>query len=129
MICSYHPFTGFVYTRMFSKALRALATLRAFKEEEAALEALLAQRLWRRGKRAKWYDRLALLRNRYLCVVEGPDGRNMKDKEVLRQAMQGVREALEDEDTSLSKWFVPWSKFFVSNFAISLATEPCSTAP
>ncbi|RDB22242.1 Fanconi-associated nuclease 1 [Hypsizygus marmoreus] len=87
---------GFVYTRIFSKAMRALATLKCYKEEAIVLQALLTQRHWRRGKRAKWYERLAIIQMQYLGKED--DG---VVEDVLRQAMEGVLEALKDEDTGL----------------------------
>lgn len=95
----------------------ALHTLKAYEEEATALEALLGQRRWRRGKRAKWYEKRALLQTRYLCYVEGPDGAE-RDFGVLHQAMEGVKEALRDEDTGLSQWLV-----FFSNSCSSLSYQ------
>jgi Fanconi-associated nuclease 1 len=74
----------------------ALRTLKDYKGEYEALEALLRQRYWRRRKRGTWYERRAILQTRYLCVVDG-----VKDERVLFQAMDGVREALKDEDTGI----------------------------
>ncbi|GLB34607.1 putative VRR_NUC [Lyophyllum shimeji] len=91
---------GFVYTRMLSKVMRALATLRLYREEAAVLEALLDQPFWRRGKRAKWYERRAILQTRYLCKDEDPEVKK-KDIAVLRQALEGVHAALKDGDTGL----------------------------
>ncbi|KAF5386729.1 hypothetical protein D9615_001528 [Tricholomella constricta] len=94
---------GFVYTRIFSKAMRALATLKFHHEEAAALDALLDQQFWRRGKRAKWYERRALLQMKYLCIHKHPgEGEKQKtDLTVIRQAMEGVHQALKDQDTGI----------------------------
>lgn len=81
-----------------------MATLQAYEAEAEVLEALLGQKRWRRGKRARWYERRAVLQTRYLCYAEGPGGKE-KDLSVLQQAMEGVREALQDEDTGLSEQF------------------------
>lgn len=86
-----------MYTRIFGKVTQALATLKDFATEAMVLEALLGQRLWRRGKRGRWYDRRALLYTKYLCVLD--DG--SKDECALRRAMEGVQEALKDEDTGI----------------------------
>ncbi|KAF8077614.1 VRR-NUC domain-containing protein [Lyophyllum atratum] len=91
---------GFVYTRLFSKVMRALATLQLHEEEAAVLEALLDQRFWRRGKRAKWYERRAILQMTYLCKYEDEEV-TKTDMTVLRRAVEGVHEALKDEDTGL----------------------------
>ncbi|KAG5644053.1 hypothetical protein DXG03_009205 [Asterophora parasitica] len=91
---------GFVYTRMFSKAMRALATLKLYKQEAEALDALLDQPFWRRGKRAKWYERRGLIQMTYLCREEYLETGKTK-ADVLYHAMEGVRQALEDEDTGI----------------------------
>ncbi|KAG6812134.1 hypothetical protein H0H92_004249 [Tricholoma furcatifolium] len=91
---------GFVYTRIFGKVVRAFGTLKLYKEESIVLETLLAQRYWRQGKRARWYERLALLRMNYLCRSPDPDERQ-KDFAILHQAMEGIVTALHDVDTHL----------------------------
>lgn len=90
---------GYVYTRMVSKAARALATLKEYSYELEVIEALLSQRYWRRGKRAQWYERRAILLERYLCF----DEEHKKLDRVLHQARQGVVEALADEDLGLGE--------------------------
>ncbi|KAJ6589891.1 VRR-NUC domain-containing protein [Mycena vulgaris] len=87
---------GFVYTRIVRKSAQALATLKEFAEEKEVLDLLLAQRFWRRGRRARWYDRRALLQMNYL--YKDSDGK--KDMNVLRDARDGIIEALEDDDTA-----------------------------
>ncbi|KAL0946548.1 hypothetical protein HGRIS_012753 [Hohenbuehelia grisea] len=88
---------GFVYTKMVSKSLRCLATLKYYRRELEVVEALLAQKSWLKGKCARWYERRAILLTRYLST--GEDGK--KDRNVLARARQGVADALQDEDTSL----------------------------
>lgn len=105
---------GFVYTRIFSKVMRAMSSLQAYEAEAQALEALLGQKRWRRGKRARWYERRAVLQTRYLCYAEGRDGKE-KDFSVLQQAMEGVKEALQDEDTGLSEQFLLFGFLQVSS--------------
>jgi Fanconi-associated nuclease 1 len=87
---------GFVYTRLFRRVQDALRTLKDYQSEADVLEALLGQRYWRRRKRASWYERRAILQTKYLCWVD-----DVKDDGVLFQAMEGVKEALKDEDTGL----------------------------
>ncbi|KAH0583471.1 hypothetical protein H2248_009100 [Termitomyces sp. 'cryptogamus'] len=91
---------GFVYTRIFGHAMQALAALKLHAEENAVLEALLQQNFWRQGRRARWYERRALLHTNYLCWSPNPEEKK-KDLYVLRQAMEGIKEALNDEDTHL----------------------------
>lgn len=86
---------GYVYTRIVRKCSTALATLKEFASEKDVLERLLAQRLWRRGSRAGWYERRALLQMNYL--YKNSDG--TKDMDVLRKAREGIIEALTDPDT------------------------------
>ncbi|KAF9469395.1 VRR-NUC domain-containing protein [Collybia nuda] len=88
---------GFVYTRIFGKVTHALATLKDFVAEATVLEALLGQRLWRRGRRGRWYERRALIYTKYLCVRDN----NTKDESVLRRIMDGIQEALKDDDTGI----------------------------
>ncbi|KAG6871888.1 hypothetical protein C0995_015385 [Termitomyces sp. Mi166 len=91
---------GFVYTRIFSHAMQALATLKLHVEENALLEALLEQNFWRQGRRARWYERRALLHTNYLCRNPDPKEKK-KDPNVLLRALEGIKEALNDEDTHL----------------------------
>ncbi|KAG5653529.1 hypothetical protein H0H81_012470 [Sphagnurus paluster] len=91
---------GFIYVRIFGKVMRALATLKLYQEELNVVEALLGQTFWRRGKRAKWYERRAILQTRYLCFEEH-SGEKRTNIDVLHQAMAGLRQALEDEDTGI----------------------------
>lgn len=87
---------GFVYTRLFRRAQEALRTLKDYQGEVELLEALLGQKYWRRRKRGSWYERRAILQTRHLCWID-----KVKDDDVLFRAMEGVREALKDEDTGL----------------------------
>ncbi|KAJ6593456.1 VRR-NUC domain-containing protein [Mycena capillaripes] len=87
---------GFVYTRIVRKCAQALATLKEFAAEKELLDALLRQRLWRRGRRGDWYDRRALIQMNYLH--KNSDG--TKNMDVLLDARQGILEALGDDTTS-----------------------------
>lgn len=82
---------------MLHHASRSLATLKEYDAEYEILQALLGQRLYRRGSRAKWYERRAIIQMTYLCK---PDGKK-RDQNVLWQALDGVNEALLDEDTGI----------------------------
>jgi len=74
--------------------MNALATLKEHQYELEVLEALLAQKRWRRGRRGRWYDRRALI-----LTTHFPKD----DIEITRRAMRGVVEALLDDDTHISK--------------------------
>ncbi|KAK0531215.1 hypothetical protein OC835_003754 [Tilletia horrida] len=60
----FHP--GWPLTRIVHKATSCLARLKDYVREEEVLNALLAQNTFCRGRRGEWYDRLALITNRYL---------------------------------------------------------------
>jgi Fanconi-associated nuclease 1 len=72
--------------------------LKDHAREAQVLEALLGQRYWRRRKRGAWYDRRALLQTKYLCREDG-----IKHEPIFYEAMAGMREALNDEDTGLGR--------------------------
>ncbi|KAK7455129.1 hypothetical protein VKT23_011000 [Stygiomarasmius scandens] len=82
---------GHVLTRIVGKVASAYATLKQHQREAEVLDALLAQRFWRRGKRAEWYERRALIGQNYLA----------KGKGALKRVREEIIEALEDSDTHL----------------------------
>ncbi|KAF5373813.1 hypothetical protein D9758_000974 [Tetrapyrgos nigripes] len=82
---------GHVLTRIVGKVVPALATLKEHEREAELLDALIAQRFWRRGKRAEWYERRALVGQNYVH----------KSAKGLRCVRQGIIEALQDTDTHL----------------------------
>ncbi|KAJ7647684.1 VRR-NUC domain-containing protein [Roridomyces roridus] len=84
---------GYVYTRIVRKCSKALATLKEFASEKEVLDKLLEQRHWRRGSRAKWYDRRALVLTKHLY-------KDNKNTDLLREARVGLRAALKDDDTA-----------------------------
>lgn len=61
------------------------------------MQALLGQSFYRRGSRAKWYERRAIIEMTYLSKADG----EKRDQEILQRAMNGVKEALLDEDTGI----------------------------
>lgn len=83
---------GHVLTRVVCKGSAALSMLGEHENELEVLEALLAQKRWRRGRRGRWYERRALLL--------------MKFKQYAR-AKEAVIEALEDEDTHIGRLISP----------------------
>jgi Fanconi-associated nuclease 1 len=86
--------TGHVLTRIVQKGADAFGTLKEYDRELDVLEALLSQRRWRRGRRGKWYERRALILMRY-CD---------KTPEILRRAVRGLLDSLNDQDTHLGEW-------------------------
>ena len=96
---------------MVYKVSKALATLKEYPLEEEVLDALLAQRVWRRGKRAAWYERRALIQTNYLCKgkpEELPNGKTRApiDERVLQRAVNGLHDALKDDDVGLGTGFL-----------------------
>lgn len=75
------------------KGTSALAILHQYEREREVLETLLAQRRWRKGRRGKWYERLALILMYH----------SSKDEKTKRRAYDVVLEALKDEDTALGE--------------------------
>jgi Fanconi-associated nuclease 1 len=88
-----------------------LGILKEYEYEAEVINALLRQRVWRRGSRARWYERRAVLMTRYLCLDK--DGR--KKENVLREAMRGIVEALKDEDTGIGEYYLPPFELIVIN--------------
>ncbi|KIO34751.1 hypothetical protein M407DRAFT_16703 [Tulasnella calospora MUT 4182] len=82
---------GHVLTRVVYKAAYACGVLKRHYEEEQIIRTLLSQRRWRKGRRGAWYDRLALILMNY----------KDKDNASLEEALQLVKEGLEDPDTHL----------------------------
>ncbi|KAF9817812.1 hypothetical protein IEO21_03154 [Rhodonia placenta] len=83
--------SGHILTRVVCKGTYALGTLKEHERELGVLEALLAQRRWRRGRRGRWHERRALI----LMTHMG------KSDRIYRLAMDAVTEALMDEDTHI----------------------------
>lgn len=84
---------GHIFTRLVCKGANALATLKEYEYELDVLDALLAQKRWRRGRRGRWYDRRALI-----LTTHFPKD----DVDIAKRAMQGVVDALLDDDTHIS---------------------------
>ncbi|KAH9951864.1 VRR-NUC domain-containing protein [Amylocystis lapponica] len=80
---------GHILTRVVCKGSHALGILKEHGRELDVLEALLAQRRWRRGRRGRWYDRRALI----LMKPHDPD--------MDQRALIAVKEALLDDDTHI----------------------------
>ncbi len=85
----FHP--GWVLTRVVYKGAAVLARFKLREREKEVLHALLDQRVFRRGRRGDWYDRLALI-----TALYSDDLRKGK-KEALAISVQGMQ----DPDTHL----------------------------
>ncbi|XP_057612560.1 fanconi-associated nuclease 1 isoform X3 [Chionomys nivalis] len=70
---------GWIYTRIFSRAVEILERLRMYKEAVEELENLLSQKIYCPDSRGRWWDRLALNLHQHLkrpetairCISEG----------------------------------------------------------
>lgn len=86
---------------MVHKATKALGPLKSYDLELKVLQALLGQKIWMRGKRARWYERRAIVQGHITRQMEGVDTKHS----LLWQTMEGVKEALRDEDTGIGVSF------------------------
>lgn len=70
---------GWIYTRIFSRAVEILERLRMYEEAVEELENLLSQKIYCPDSRGRWWDRLALNLHQHLkrpeaairCISEG----------------------------------------------------------
>lgn len=95
--------------------------LKEYQYELEVLEALLAQRRWRRGRRGRWYDRRALI-----LMTHFP-----QDEETSLRAMEAVIEALNDDDTHIGKTFPELRSALLDNLRLmppSLSVAPHARA-
>ncbi|KAH7921382.1 hypothetical protein BV22DRAFT_1198248 [Leucogyrophana mollusca] len=82
---------GHVLTRVVCKGAYALGILGDYNREVNVLEALLAQKRWRRGRRGRWHERRLVVLMTHFA----------NDEATTIRAMNGVIEALEDTDTHI----------------------------
>lgn len=82
---------------MLHKATKALGTLKEYRLELKIINDLLSQTFWRRSKRAPCYERRAII----LGHLTRQAGTEEVKQELLLQTLEGVKEALQDEDTTL----------------------------
>lgn len=86
---------------MVHKATKVFGPLQDFKLELGTLDALLDQRFWGRGKRARWYTRRALVLKHLAGMEE--DKTNKRDLHL--RSLEGVKSALLDDDTGIGMLF------------------------
>ncbi|KAG0769936.1 hypothetical protein G6F16_002647 [Rhizopus arrhizus] len=91
---------GWIYTRLLDRGTEILAKLREYQMESLILHKLLSQRVYRLGKRGKWYERLALIQMNYL---EKNDAKAVRDQK--KCALQTCIDAL--HDTTVHQIFLP----------------------
>lgn len=93
---------GWPQTRVVSKGAGVLARFKLHTREKEVLEALLAQRYFRRGKRGEWHDRLALIVAQYSLASTAPPSSSSTAKTQSKMAALRIAVAgIEDPDTHL----------------------------
>ncbi|MCO5585352.1 hypothetical protein L7F22_039285 [Adiantum nelumboides] len=90
----FHP--GWPLTRVVYKGVYVLGRSHKHEREAEVLRALLGQRVFRRGRRGDWYDRLALITSNYPPSTT-PNAIRKAKREALAISVQGI----EDRDTHL----------------------------
>ncbi len=90
-------FEGYVFTRMVHKASQVLGPLKEYELEVETLDALLEQRFWCRGKRAKWYTRRAVVLQHLAAAEKDPE----KKRDIQWRSLEGIKTALLDDDTGI----------------------------
>lgn len=90
----FHP--GWPLTRVVYKGVYVLGRSHKHEREAEVLRSLLCQRVFRRGRRGDWYDRLALITANYPPSTTTNAIRKAK-REALAISVQGI----EDRDTHL----------------------------
>ncbi|KAK3366901.1 VRR-NUC domain-containing protein [Lasiosphaeria ovina] len=92
------------YSRIAHKTAHVLGRLHRYKKEHQLLSELLSQRLFHPARRGSWYQRKALLEERYMWEVD-PDppstGPEAQKKHWQRIAVATCETALEDPDCHL----------------------------
>jgi len=80
---------------MLCRALTAYGPLKEYRREDDLYDALLSQKFWRRGKRAQWYERRAIVRNHILGQIKGAEAK----REYEEKTLGILKEAITDYDT------------------------------
>jgi len=84
---------------MVHKATSVLGPMKEYDLELKVLDALLSQRFWCRGKRAKWYNRRAVVLGHLTRAADTEE----EKEELCRLTLEGVKDALLDEDTNIGE--------------------------
>ncbi|KAK0656839.1 VRR-NUC domain-containing protein [Cercophora newfieldiana] len=92
------------YTRIAHKAAHVLGRLHRYREEYDLLTEMLSQRLFHPGRRGSWYQRKALLEERYMWELDPSPvsvDPEVQKKHWYRIAVTTCEAALEDRDCHL----------------------------
>ncbi|KAI8340588.1 VRR-NUC domain-containing protein [Chlamydoabsidia padenii] len=79
---------GYIYTHILEHGTKALSKLQEYSLEALVLQKLIDQRIYRQGKRGKWYDRLALIQANYLKDI--PE--RQRKKMALQTCISGIQD-------------------------------------
>ncbi|KAK4511600.1 uncharacterized protein ATC70_012816 [Mucor velutinosus] len=79
---------GWIYTRLMDHGTELLAKMHEYELEVLILQKLLAQRLYRLGKRGKWYDRLALVQTIHIKS----DNTRLQKKAALQTCIDAIHD-------------------------------------
>lgn len=93
-----------VFTRIAHYAAHCLGRLHEYADEYALLQELLDQRLLHLARRGSWYQRKALLEERYMATAApNPQYKDegQQKKYWLRKALETCEQALQDRDCHL----------------------------
>lgn len=82
---------------MLCKAISALGPLKEYEKEQEILNFLLSQRFWRRGKRAQWHRRRAIVQGHLIAQAVSQE----KKFELRVQCMVWLRDSLLDDDVGI----------------------------
>jgi len=106
------------------KASASLVSLKDHERNLEVIESLLAQRFWRRGKRAAWYERRAII----LGHLQRDAADKEKKIELQWKTLDGIKEALLDDDTGTGmSVVVPSSRFLCLTLKPSLPPRTSET--
>jgi hypothetical protein len=95
-----------VYTRLVFKGAYVLSRSHEYEREWEVLSELLDQKLYRRGRRGEWWERRALIEERYMWQNDHSMLKPQVKKKWLKKSLETCELALQDSDTHVI--FHPW---------------------
>ena len=95
-----------MYTRLVFKGAYVLSRFHEYVREWEVLSELLDQKLYRRGRRGEWWERRALIEERYMWQMDNSMSKPQVKKRWLKTCLATCELALQDPDTHVI--FHPW---------------------
>jgi len=94
---------GWVYTRIIHKGVYVLGRFKQHKREHSVLAALLSQRFFQPARRGGWYQRKALIEEKYMSDLDADTNapKEARIKEWRRKALSTCETGLQDPQTHL----------------------------